>query len=132
MGWFKKLKKGLKKAARKASSPVTHAARVTGVSKVLRKVGAPKMLRIAKGIAPSALRYAAGGTATIPGLGTVTGGALAAAASGLEGKSWQQIARDAAIGSVPGGAIAQELGVLDGCEAGARPATRPRPRRHWA
>jgi hypothetical protein len=66
-------------------------------------------LRIAKGLAPTALRYAAGGTATIPGLGTVTGGALAAAASGLEGKSWQEIARDAAIGSVPGGAIAQEL-----------------------
>ncbi|OFW65962.1 MAG: hypothetical protein A2Y74_05365 [Actinobacteria bacterium RBG_13_63_9] len=119
MGWFKKLKKGLKKAARKASSPVTHAARVTGVSKVLRKVGAPKMLRIAKGIAPSALRYAAGGTATIPGLGTVTGGALAAAASGLEGKSWQQIARDAAIGSVPGGAIAQEL-AQSGYSMGAR------------
>ncbi len=109
MGWFKKLKKGIKKAAKKASSPVTHAAKITGVSKALRKVGAPKVFRIAKGLAPTALRYAAGGTSTIPGLGTVTGGALAAAASGMEGKSWQQIARDAAIGSVPGGAIAQEL-----------------------
>ena len=109
MGWFKKLKKKLKKAAKKASSPVRAAARVTGASKALRYVGAPKVLRIAKGLAPTALRYAAGGTATIPGLGTVTGGALAAAASGMEGKSWQQIARDAAIGSVPGGAIAQEL-----------------------
>jgi hypothetical protein len=109
MGWFKKLKRSVKKAARKASSPIRAAAKVTEASKALRAVGAPKVLRIAKGLAPSALRYAAGGTATIPGLGTVTGGALAAAASGLEGKSWQTIARDAAIGSVPGGAIAQEL-----------------------
>lgn len=107
MGWWKKLKRGVKKAAKKAGGIAK--APITIQAKALRRVGLGKVVNVSKALAPTAMRYAAGSISTVPGLGTAGGAALAGAASLAQGRSLRSIAQDAAIGAVPGGAIAQEL-----------------------
>lgn len=101
---LRKLSRGVKRSVRKVSRKVKRATRK--VSRTVKRAGRT-VSRAAKRYGATALRTAATGASFVPGVGTGVAAGLSAASALAAGKSWQQIAEQAAIGALPGGQLAR-------------------------
>jgi len=96
--------KKIRRVVSKVTRPVTRSAIYrSGMqpSMVLSKRFAQETRRYG----PTAARLAATGASFIPGVGTGVAAGLSGAAAVAEGRKWQDVAKQAALGAVPGGAL---------------------------
>ncbi len=104
------VKKIGKKVGRIATTPTRLAKRAydkTGGA-LYKKVVPSKVRGFVRKAGPTVLKYAGSAAANVPGVGTAAGAALRGASAVAEGKKWKEIAKQAAVGAIPGGPLAQE------------------------